>query len=232
MSGGAYRDDHDAALARVEALEQELETARADHERVLALERELAKVKAERDRLKDAGPSPPPGSPVPAVPTPEPLDARGKLVARMVVLSMLVMVAIAGLVVHKSKREAQQRVDHAEAVSRYRTVVECIERAAATSPDDPDILAQVMATDHDPCAIAFEAAIASPRIRDDVREQLQALASSIGRVVVARAQLRAGDWSEQSPELRQELETALGHERDHAIALQNMIPSLQPLEDE
>ena len=48
-----YRDDHDAALARADALEKELADARAEHQR------DEAKIAALEAKLRSAGKRPP-----------------------------------------------------------------------------------------------------------------------------------------------------------------------------
>jgi hypothetical protein len=58
-----YRDDLDAAIARAEGLDQDLESERAENDRLRA---ELAKAKAPPE------PEPPPPPPVVAKPTPAP----------------------------------------------------------------------------------------------------------------------------------------------------------------
>ena len=50
----SYRNDHDAALARIDALEAELGKNSDARERFTTLEAQLATAKAERDRARDA----------------------------------------------------------------------------------------------------------------------------------------------------------------------------------
>ncbi len=63
-----YREDFDAALARAQATQEELDAARAenerDHERIAELEKELAEAKRGVSVAEKAAPAPPPPAPV------------------------------------------------------------------------------------------------------------------------------------------------------------------------
>jgi len=104
----SYRNDHDAALSRIDALEQELaatrdETAR-DHERIAMLERELAERQRREPGNKPRAPRrsqpprvlPSPSMQPPTVTSIDELDHRGPEISR-VALALLVGLAVGAI---------------------------------------------------------------------------------------------------------------------------------------
>jgi hypothetical protein len=128
----SYRDDHDAALARADALAQELAGARAEHQRdearIAALEAQLHAYRTARPRQTGGMPR--------SAPPPDRVS-HGKSGPRIcmvlaVMAGCLVVAAGIELAVHRHER-ARRAVKDGWDVSRY--LAQAIELARATEPD-------------------------------------------------------------------------------------------------
>jgi hypothetical protein len=92
----AFRDDHEAALARAEALERELA---AERDRAAAAAARVADLERENRRLRDGGPPEPPSA--------EPVF-RGPIPVAPVV-GLIFLVLLVGLVAYFAMREPRTR---------------------------------------------------------------------------------------------------------------------------
>ncbi len=235
MSDGAYRDDHDAALARVAALEQELETARADHERVVALERELAKVRAERDRLRGLLPDvvvTPPA--VVASPDPE-VEAkdRGNAVAVLAGVAALAIAIVMAIVVSRSSNDEPAGHDDLEQTARDRAasehmLAECLDWAVGATAEEATNSYYASLYDRDSgCAKALDVAAEDPRLTPVAHDGVVGMKEAMGRLIDVRSQILEAGSSEPSDSLRNELGTALAHLHTAASALQVHVVELR-----
>jgi hypothetical protein len=105
-----FRDDHDATLARAEALQRELDAAK---DKLESNEEEQAKLRAEIARLRNRAHEPVPEKPAPAKPQPRPaqrlsIDEPGsaKMMAVMfgVLFVAMVIVGLTWVVLKKQER--------------------------------------------------------------------------------------------------------------------------------
>ena len=95
-----FRDDHDAALARIDALEGEVEQAREGERDA---RRELAAEKAQRRRLEAklrSGSPPRPAEPQPAEPQPEPgKEPFGPYAVILACIVLFILTAMVGMAI-------------------------------------------------------------------------------------------------------------------------------------
>jgi len=240
MSDGAYRDDHDAALARVDALEQELAEAKGEHARVEQLERELAKVKAERDRLKAFEPTPSPPPVRIRIDTPDPIDERGKLVAGFVVFAMLFAVAVAAFLItrhgsdpgaraaQEERTAAQQLEEDMARTAREYAVMPCIDEAAAlTAAKLTDEIGAIL-DDDATCLGALGVAVDDPRL-GAMHDQLLALVQAMNEISVVRDEIKTVSSNELPANVKTDIDVALGHLHTAANALRPYEPDLRRL---
>jgi type II secretory pathway pseudopilin PulG len=116
-----YRDDHDAALARADALEKELADARAEHQR------DEAKIAALEARLRDAGK--PPAAPKPK---PKRLTRRWWITPAVIGISLVVGLVVIVVMVRRLRTD-KERVAYGWDVQEY--LAEAIADAKQQWPD-------------------------------------------------------------------------------------------------